>query len=528
MEQPYSGRKLTLMSRPTMGLWAGLVGLGFVGLLAANLSTEDGVLRLTILIVSIAFLIVALGPLARGLFSGQGNFFELDRVFLLFFCLFALSYPVGLAIDPEGVIVKSSATSLTVRVWPLGLILKALLLCFLGLLGFRIGYRSRLATTFARGLPALPEQWDPHRAYAVIYAYLILGILLYLRFVYDVGGFASYLDVSYGGAAESYRVDQTRGYLKIGWVMIQVCLLLLYCVSRSNPRGSRLHRLFISCLYIIFIALSFMVGRRSHVVSLVLATLAARHFLVRRLPPRTMALLLGVGLMVMLSFSYVRGYLSRGVGEAAQIIEERFEPAWLDLSDSYFGSPYIWTMTDTLTSVPRDMDYWYGRSYVEAPLILLPRTLVPDRPLPPSEWYSTTFHPTRYVLGYGFGFFIVGEAYLNFGPVGPLIVLFIYGLLFSGFDQYFRLHPKNISILVLFCLLFPECALTLNDGFAIFFKYFVRLAIIMAPLILFSRKWKLPQTMVQSRTANPAGAPRFAAGTSTGCGIPTVQKKVRS
>jgi oligosaccharide repeat unit polymerase len=474
--------------------------LGSWLLVELNLLGGSEAIRVLLLLVSLVFLVVAAAPMLRTSVASRGDFFDVRSLYLIAFSVFSLAFPVGCVFDPQGA--EDLLRSERVAPWPLSTILTALLLCFIGLLGYRVGAALTWGRKLAQRLPVLPPKWDTGKAYGILYAYLITGIVLYSIFIYQVaGGFRAYLRVSAGGTAESYLLDQGEGHLKVGWVMIQLALIVLYCVTHNNPQTSRVHRYVVYGMCSIFLVLSVAVGRRSHVVILLLSVLAARHVLVRRISARAMTVVLVVGLLALNSFSFFRGALGMGLDEAYYKVHDQFTPSWFALNNNFFGSPYIFGLTDTVDAVPKKMDYWYGRSYFRAVEALIPKVVVRERELTAVEWYTSTFHPSAYSRGGGMGFFVVAEAYLNFGVLGVFSVLFVTGVLLSALYHYLLSHNKNFSAIVFYCAVLPIILVTIGDGFAAITKYLFLYTC--CPLVLFSylaAKVK-PRILRNSRTA---------------------------
>jgi oligosaccharide repeat unit polymerase len=487
------GQQLHLTRAFVAFLFLALLG-SWVLVMAYTPNNSDN-LRIMLLLVSIAFLVIGLGPMLAKSAVGQTGLFDCRNLFLLSFSVFSLAYPLGCVFDLEGTVQLALANSFGQLDFPLSVILKGLLLCLIGLLSFRLASTSKIGESLACKLPPLPSRWYVHKAYAIVYLYMVVGVMLYVKFIQNLGGFSTYLNISYGGNHESYLADQGEGPLKFGFLLIEVALVMLYGITRRFPRTSRPHLFIFYPACAAFVMLTLTVGRRSHAVALGLSLIALRHFLVKRLSGRFIASILLVGFLLMNAFSYVRGSLSLGPREAYREVEERFKPGWFIPTDNYYGSPYLFAMGDILEAVPSKVDYLYGRSYINTLEIFVPKALLPERSLSGSQWYAATFHPIAFSLGYGFGFFVIAEAYLNFGVVGPFVVLFGYGVLFSTLYHYFVRHKNNFGVLLTYCLLLPLAVTSMNDGFDITAKTVVLFTgIPVAVLVLLASDIRRPKT----------------------------------
>lgn len=123
-------------------------------------------------------------------------------------------------------------------------------------------------------------------------------------------------------------------------------------------------------------------------------------------------------------------------------------------------------------------------TYPNALLQVFPRSILPDRPEAPSEWFIRTYFADLAALGYGYGFNAIIESVANFGPVGPaalgaaagaLLAVAGRGRLASGLAAFLavflmRLDMASLlksTILVLVAVavvIATRCALAVLDG----------------------------------------------------------------
>ncbi len=102
---------------------------------------------------------------------------------------------------------------------------------------------------------------------------------------------------------------------------------------------------------------------------------------------------------------------------------------WLDLSYGESAGHYI-VFNDILKNMDK-VDRLYGLSYLKAPLTLVPGAINPDRYEGLSIWFVKKFYPDTAKKGGGFAFSFVAESFINFGPIGPLFIGFLLGLLLA-------------------------------------------------------------------------------------------------
>lgn len=119
-------------------------------------------------------------------------------------------------------------------------------------------------------------------------------------------------------------------------------------------------------------------------------------------------------------------------------------------------------------NVPQNMSFHYD-AYINDFLLLIPTIIYPGRPLPPAGWYVQTFYPEVFYRGGGLGFYVIGFGYLFAGPIGVLIHLFLFGLLFEALNKLFR--KTSIAGLFLYSYFFASLfTFARADGFIVFIK----------------------------------------------------------
>jgi oligosaccharide repeat unit polymerase len=294
------------------------------------------------------------------------------------------------------------------------------------------------------------------------YGLLAVGLLLFVAFLLDVGT-TNYLLTTY---ADTYLIDRGRGHFRVGTVLAQTALVLLYGLSLVDRRSHAYRSVIVYSGYGLLVFFNLLIGRRGPIVELLLPTIVLHHYLAGRLAPRRIGSLLCLGLLAMLAFAYIRGLTSWDVPTLSGHISDESSLSWFDPSENEFGAPYKFVLPDLLDRVPRGLDYWWGRSYSDALQTLVPRMFFAGRVLTVGEWYAATFHAQEWALGFGYGFFVVGEAYLNFGLIGPPFIMFMYGVVLGAvYRRLIRERPGVFSVVV-YSLVFVWAVIAMNADFA--------------------------------------------------------------
>jgi len=443
--------------------WKGIRDISFAliisllaGSAAASLATVITSTRYPFLSGLVAlFVLIAMLPVIYRLLTNTFDTFEAENVVILFYSLYSLSVPLHLLFSPD-------ATTEQLR-----LSTQALELCLLGLLFFLVGYHNRLGNALAQIVPTLPPRWKLKKLRYIGRCYLLLGIALFLGLV-GIVGISTYFRAGYAGRA---LLKLEFGPLELGLYVFQIGLLLYcfyYFLVRKRPS------FWIIALYSLYVLLVLQVGIRRPLLGLLLASFAAWHYLVKKIP-FTKAVLIAIifGILLVL-FAFVRQPIaSYGFAAGIKHLIDNFEWSWFDLSRTEFGAPFK-NLLDILEIVPDREGYLYGSSYWQSIENLLPRFMYPSRPLTLSEWYTKTFFSEEFVrAGGNMGFFIVSEAYINWGVIGVMIVMFSWGTLLKALYAYMRRDLHNTSALFVYSISLAWIVFAMRVDFAATLKGFL-------------------------------------------------------
>jgi hypothetical protein len=185
----------------------------------------------------------------------------------------------------------------------------------------------------------------------------------------------------------------------------------------------------------------------------------------KRLPRKWVAALLVVavvGMPIIREYRYTIGLFTDmnrvSVGAtttAARLARERFE--WgqggtiLNYADSSAQRIYDAQFLGYLLKHYREVYDWeYGKTYyIRVPFLLLPYFIFPDRPImqvPIDHWF-------KLVAGGSAPSTFLGEAYINFGYAGILIIPFLFGIILGAYDALFRKRQNDILTVAVYLLI---------------------------------------------------------------------------
>ncbi len=337
----------------------------------------------------------------------------------------------------------------------------ALNLC--GLIAYHIASRRGGDPRATRGRPSRYWAIRERRFALALCALLLLTASIQAWIYYKYEGILGYI------TAFETRPDAFRG---MGWTFtisesFPILALMGYAVFRRRGRRPP------SWVELLLVLVAFFVlkmlfgglrGSRSNTVWGLFWAVGIVHFSIRRVPRR----FLYAGLALLLVFLYGYGfYKSSGLeglgafasGESQDLLESHASrsPQAMLLND-LGRSDVQATVLRATTERGGDYHYAFGRTYVGALVLLVPRAVWPNRP--PTKVFEGTeaLHGAGTFCGEEIGSFrssrvygLAGEAMLNFGPLAVPVAFFLLGTWVAAVRRWARTwHPGDLR-----WLLFP-------------------------------------------------------------------------
>jgi hypothetical protein len=325
---------------------------------------------------------------------------------------------------------------------------------FLGLVAYRV-CRARSERDRARRSNRF---WEIDRSLILLITPVLLVVAAIAQFlVYtQFGGIDGYMNAAASG---------TNPFGGMGWIfMISESFPILsaiFVITIAREREWSWPWIGAALLSLIAIQSVFggLRGSRSQTVSALFWVVGCVHFFIRPVSRKVVA----VGCIFLMLFMYFYGFYKsvgtdamqafNGADERAQLSQRTgrtFESALLgDLGRADVQAYVLYR----LWKDPADVRYAWGRTYVAAVSLLIPRSILPTRPetilregteiqsgpgtYVPEVWWSTRV--------YGIG----GEAMLNFGAAGVPVAYGILGIFLGRFRRAIRgLSPGDARLLL--------------------------------------------------------------------------------
>jgi hypothetical protein len=358
----------------------------------------------------------------------QAKFTDPILQFLFFFSLFVLPLPIRAynTLDIEGDITEHLSELLPY-------IPEAVFLCGLGLIAFAFAYYSSIPARVARGIPRIRTGTNWKMAFIFLASLSLLLLTLLAR---SSGGLLSFILLGYTATAEMVG----KGYLATGfpWLFI-ASLFLLY--GYAHDRKKR-YLFYFACAMGVNVAIQLVMARRAMLLYFGLVVWLFWHHAVR--PVRARYLIVG-GLFCFLALNLI-GILRGSSSEDVDSLLANNKKAWSKSSDDndalfytlttgQFVVPFE-TLPQMIESVGNSVNPELGRTYLRAPLQVIPQALYPGRPLPLANWYVQQFYGSGYEFNEGRQFFFLSEGYLNFGVLGVFLTMAMWGFFLGTIHQY--------------------------------------------------------------------------------------------
>ncbi|MBN1311622.1 MAG: hypothetical protein JXB30_09400 [Anaerolineae bacterium] len=342
------------------------------------------------------------------------------------------------------------------------------LLNFLGLVVYRIS-RGKTST-----IPYSKDKIVWQRNKKIFLPVLTFSLLLTLGIqilVYEQhGGVSGYI-------ADSMQSRET--FTGQGWIFtisesFPVLALMGYAVYAREKKWAK-SWLVICCALLVYFALKMLFGglrgSRSNTIWGMFWAIGIIHFRIRSIPKR----LIYAGLVFLFVFMYLYGFYKAVGLDALAVLENRTARIELEeetgrtvetlLLADFARSPTQAFLLYRIWPASSDYEYSWGRTYIGALALLIPRQIWPDRP--PSkvkEGTEAQYGKGSYLQGgltssriYG----LAGEAMLNFGPFAVPLAFTILGLTVKQVRRWFLSWESHDIRLLLLPLLINLCFVVL-------------------------------------------------------------------
>lgn len=319
------------------------------------------------------------------------------------------------------------------------------LMSILNVMGL-IVYRLTRSLIFRISKPKLKQAvwWIDEQRFPIVLALaLMVTAALQVQVYRQSGGILGYINI-YETAIETTNAG--GGFEGMGWIfmisesfpILALMAYAFYARKRPTARTWGMLLLVLLAFFVLKILFGGLRGSRSNTIWGLFWGLGIIHFWIRRVPQR----LIYIGIVFLVGFVYIYGFYKAGgldaisqltsSGSTAELQEETgrsLEGAVLgDLGRTDVQAFVLYR----LMRPDSDYQYSFGRTYLGAAAILIPKSVWPDRPIHKiKEGTEVLYGRGSYVPGVNVSsrvYGLSGETMLNFGPFVVPLAFAVLGL----------------------------------------------------------------------------------------------------
>jgi oligosaccharide repeat unit polymerase len=372
------------------------------------------------------------------------NFMAPDILFVFVYTLFHLGYVTfhALGIFPylEDIYFFESS------------IPKALFIVNLGLISFLAGYEflgsNRNSVQYAGEISRPTELWCIWGLILIVLAILMhMGVIGYMGIgFFKYHGYKAFQDI------EKITGSRVLGLMMRFSVKIMILGIIVYCISSSLRYGKLFHSKVALTLVITFFIMIILEGDRGPLVQMGIPMLLIRHYFIKPVKLWIVIVLVISSFTLFSMLSAVRRivYDPQKMYSEYQYLKESGIITWKSPFLEMGGSFLV--VNITAYAVPGSESYWYGESWKDAVIHVVPflSGIFVSRgwaKWPPSSWITYTYFGPDAA---GRAFTASAEGYLNFGYPGVMLELFIVGLYIRWLTKKMSRNPSAMWGLIFF------------------------------------------------------------------------------
>lgn len=273
-----------------------------------------------------------------------------------------------------------------------------------------------------------------------------IGFLSFFIILYSMGGLSNILS----GAS-----DRTRAFAGLQGLFlllnILISVIIVWYIRILNSRRSLPEKLLFFLYTAFCIALIALQGQKSTIFVAIAAMAVIYNCKVRRIGIGTIVIgVIALFIILMAYHLYKQEYLVLGRVVSVSGGTQFWSSFYDFLNSQIFGNfMQLQTMSVLLEGMPNPLEYQYGYTYVAGILLLVPRSIYPDKPLPSTGIFTEAFWPTAWrELGTTLPPGVFGEAYMNFGVFGAVAAGLIAGYVLGRCHVRYKQNPGSDMALI--------------------------------------------------------------------------------
>lgn len=308
---------------------------------------------------------------------------------------------------------------------------------------FFFGYRLAKSKT----APVNNTKIDDNTFISRATAMASIGFVTFFIIVYSIGGFSAILS----GAS-----DRTRAFAGLQGLFLALNVLIsvsiVWYIRILNDRRSFSEKTLFLIYTTISLGIIALQGQKSTLFIMIAAMAVIYNCRFKKI--RLQTIIAGVVvlfILLMVYHIYKQEYLVLGRVVSISGGAQFWSSVYDFLNSQIFGNfMQLQTMAVLIEGTPLPLNYQYGYTYWAGLLMLVPRSIFPDKPLPSTGIFTEAFWPAAWrELGTTLPPGLFGEAYMNFGVVGAISSGLIFGYFMGRFHANYE-HNKNSDIVLVY------------------------------------------------------------------------------
>jgi oligosaccharide repeat unit polymerase len=395
-----------------------LVGMG---VLLVNVMV-DWRLRASRLAVVILLALVLLMPIVLRLRKGRFELFEPIVVFSLVYAVFFVLPPIADFFNAPTYIDDPK-------------FIEMITLVFVGAFAFYVGYWVHSCKSLARKLPGFSPYWDGRHLSMLILVYSIIGVVCLGLLADSVGG-ALYFVTHLG---ERSDLLSGKTYLIWGMELIPAAFLVWAAFSFAIRKWTLLFWVY----GIGAVCLLFAFGVRVRLLPILMVLIVLYHYLVRRIKPIALFVLMTIGILIFVYIPSQRTNVYVLNVDAFTSLDKFYSIMFEARNINLYRDLLI-----VLNGVPSERPYLYGATYAAFLVMPIPRVLWPAKPVGMGVIYPAVFLPELAQNNISVGPTCLGELYWNFGWLGIVCGMMLFGFACRVMWEYCVMHSRHAGAIV--------------------------------------------------------------------------------
>jgi len=322
----------------------------------------------------------------------------------------------------------------------------AIILGFVVVAGFWTGYLLPLGEAVARSLPWTSKSWPKQRARTAVWLSWGLGLASWVVMIQQSGGMVARIS-GYGQG-----IGKGLGVVVVASAVLLGMAIAVGWLSYFKGWLSRVEIAVITASGAGMLAVH---GQRAALLVPLLMVVTVYHYLIRRLRGREILLIGVVGVLIVGFLGMPRlqfmgsEQVALGLGDYAKL------GGWLVLRNlTAFDSLML-----VAQRVPEETGYQWGRSYLDAVKMIVPRWLYAEKQA--RNLFNRLLRPDS---SGSMALSLPAEGYLNFGLAGLLAETLVMGIAYRAAYSYRQRHPGSEPAILGYALAVPVFGLLWRGG----------------------------------------------------------------